>query len=74
MICNRGYCKSWADDHVGMYAKGEECPACASIIKEAKKWFGMGEYDVDAMIRAGVVEERFVVNQYRMQVLGEPSL
>lgn len=73
MICNHGYCKSWADDYVGIHSLGEECPACASIIDKAKEWFGDGENDVNAMIRAGVVTEGFVVSAYRREVLHEPE-
>lgn len=35
-MCN-GECRSWADDHCGMYMDGEECPACKAIREQRTK-------------------------------------
>jgi hypothetical protein len=38
VVCGKGYCKSPADDYVGMFMSNEECPACNAhhrqIVKE----------------------------------------
>jgi len=72
-ICNKGYCKSVADDNVGMFAAGEECPACKAIEIKAKQWFGDGEVDVDLMISSGAITKDQIIKMYRIQVLKEPE-
>lgn len=47
----------------------KKCPSCRIITENAKEWFGMGIYDVDAMIRMGAVKESFIIDTYVKQVL-----
>jgi len=72
-ICNTGYCKSVADDNVGMFAADEQCPACKAIEIKAKQWFGDGEVDVNLMISSGAITKDQIIKMYRVQVLKEPE-
>ncbi|MDQ0873777.1 hypothetical protein QFZ77_002436 [Paenibacillus sp. V4I3] len=51
VICGKGYCKSPADDYVGMFMSNEECPACNAhhmqVVKENEELQKALEYIAD---------------------------